>query len=366
MNKSSKARLIALYLPQYHPIPENDAWWGAGFTEWTNTAKAKPMFPGHYQPHLPSDLGFYDLRCPESRKDQAELARASGIEGFCYWHYWFGGKRLLERPFNEVLTSGEPDFPFCLAWANESWSGIWHGTPNRVLMEQTYPGREDHENHFEYLLKAFSDPRYITVDGKPLFLVYRPNHLPDAKQVTDLWREMAIKAGLKGLYLVACLHSEPTWKPETLGFDAATLANQVKIMEIPPRSVFDKWKRQFINWYRTKRGWPVKTYRYEDALPYLVQQPPPDSEIYPTVVPNWDNTPRSGLRGFVLHGSTPELWRRHLRDGIDVVQDYSPEHRLVFVKSWNEWAEGNHLEPDMKYGHAYLDVVRQEMGVSSK
>lgn len=137
---SARARVIAYYPPQYHPIQENDEWWGKGFTEWTNVAKAKPLFPGHYQPHLPADLGFYDLRVPEVRHEQAEMARSHGVEGFCYWHYWIGGRRLLERPFNEVLKSGEPDFPFCLAWANESWTGVWHGSPQTTLMEQTYPG----------------------------------------------------------------------------------------------------------------------------------------------------------------------------------------------------------------------------------
>ena len=168
---SSPARLIAFHLPQFHPIPENDEWWGKGFTEWTNTGKAKPLFPGHDQPKVPTDLGYYDLRLPEARKAQADLARKYGVEGFCYYHYWFGGKRLLERPVNEIIASGEPDFPFCLCWANESWTGIWHGAPRRMLMEQTYPGEADHRAHFEYLLTAFRDKRYITVDGRPRFVI---------------------------------------------------------------------------------------------------------------------------------------------------------------------------------------------------
>src|ERR1039457_4911938 len=174
-------KLIAFNLPQFHPIPENDEWWGKGFTEWTNTAKAKPLFTGHYQPHVPADLGFYDLRLPESRKAQADMARAYGIEAFCYYHYWFAGKRLLERPVNEIIESGEPDFPFCLCWANDTWSGIWHGTPKHILVEQTYPGYDDYKAHFDYLLKAFSDRRYLTIDGKPLFVVYQPYHMPDPK-----------------------------------------------------------------------------------------------------------------------------------------------------------------------------------------
>jgi lipopolysaccharide biosynthesis protein len=180
-------RVIAFYLPQYHPIPENDLWWGKGFTEWTNVAKARPVFRGHCQPHLPADLGFYDLRVAESRDAQAALAREYGIQGFCYFHYWFNGKRLLERPFDEVLGSGRPDFPFCLCWANESWSRRWLGEERDVLMEQTY-SQEDDLAHADWLGRAFADNRYIRIGGRPLFLVYRPAHLPDAKRTVELWR----------------------------------------------------------------------------------------------------------------------------------------------------------------------------------
>src|SRR3990172_1193224 len=201
--QGTRARLIAFYLPQFHPIPENDEWWGRGFTEWTNTAKGRPLFKGHYQPHVPADLGFYDLRLPETRADQADMARKYGVEAFCYYQYWFAGRQLLERPFNEVLASGEPDFPFCLCWANQTWTGIWHGTPNRILVEQTYPGMEDHRRHFEALLPAFCDKRYLKVDGKPLFAIYNPMELPDTPRVLELWRGLAAKAGLPGLYLLA-------------------------------------------------------------------------------------------------------------------------------------------------------------------
>jgi lipopolysaccharide biosynthesis protein len=194
-----KARLIAYYLPQYHPIPENNAWWGAGFTEWTNVARARRLFPGHYQPHIPADLGFYDLRLPETRLAQAEMAQSHGIAGFCYYHYWFAGRQLLERPFDEVLGSREPRLPFCLCWANDSWSGVWYGCPKQVLIEQTYPGIEDHRQHWTVLLRAFADDRYMRVDGKPLFLIYRPHYLPDPRRTTDTWRELAHRAGLAGL-----------------------------------------------------------------------------------------------------------------------------------------------------------------------
>jgi lipopolysaccharide biosynthesis protein len=191
VTQKKRARIVAYYLPQFHPIPENDKWWGRGFTEWTSVARAKPLFRGHYQPHIPADLGFYDLRVPETRIAQAEMASEHGIEGFCYWHYWFAGKKLLERPFEEVLKSGEPNFPFCLGWANHSWTGIWDANPNRKLIEQTYPGTKDHEEHFRHLLQAFIDPRYITVDGKPLLILFRPYEILACKHMTDLWRVLA-------------------------------------------------------------------------------------------------------------------------------------------------------------------------------
>jgi lipopolysaccharide biosynthesis protein len=216
------ARLIAFYLPQFHPIPENDAWWGPGFTEWTNVAKARPLYKGHKQPRLPADLGFYDLRLPETRERQADMARDAGIEGFCYWHYWFGGgRRILERVFDEVLASGKPNYPFCLAWANHSWSGVWQGMPKNVLIEQTYPGPADFQAHFHAVLPAFRDPRYLTVGGKPIFLVFSALDLPDTKEFTDLWNELALKAGLPGdppRQIAARLHKTRGPAMEAAGF----------------------------------------------------------------------------------------------------------------------------------------------------
>ena len=196
-------RIVALYLPQFHPIAENDQWWEPGFTEWTNVAKARPRFPGHYQPRLPGELGFYDLRVPETREAQAALAKAHGIEGFCYWHYWFGnGRRLLERPFTEVLRSGTPDLSFCLAWANGTWTGIWHGAPDRILIEQTYPGESDERAHFEVVAEAFEDPRYLRVDGRPVFYIYDPSALPDPQNFLDRWRNWAHDRGLGGVFFI--------------------------------------------------------------------------------------------------------------------------------------------------------------------
>lgn len=355
---STIARLIAFYLPQYHPIPENNEWWGTGFTEWTNTAKAKPLFRGHYQPHVPADLGFYDLRVPETRAAQAEMARAYGIEAFCYYHYWFGGKRLLERPFNEVLESGQPDFPFCLCWANATWSGIWHGNPGRILVEQTYPGTADFEAHFRELLPAFRDERYLRVDGKPLFIIYKPKDVPNVQHVAQLFRDMAEKAGLPGIYLVGVSHHDG-WNPGPNGFDAAVVQN------LPGLSGGVPWRHPLLKLKRKLQGGRLAIYRYEELMDSFVPEKTRQLEYLPCLIPSWDNTPRSGMNGLVLEDSTPELFRRSLRKALEHVSDKPQEHRLVFLKSWNEWAEGNHMEPDLRFGHGYLEALRSEVVISS-
>lgn len=355
MNK--KARAIAFHLPQFHPTPENDRWWGKGFTEWTNTAKAKPLFRGHYQPHVPADLGFYDLRLPESRAAQAELAREYGVEGFCYYHYWFGGRRILERPVDEILSSGEPDFPFCLCWANHSWNSIWQGAPDKILIEQTYPGMEDHAAHFDYLLKAFGDDRYVTVDGKPLFMVYEPRNIPDVQRVTDYWRERALQAGLKGLHLVGVAHHDPLWDPRDFGFDACMM------QKLPPKNGRVPWRFPDAKFKVLLGGGRHKltVYTYEEMIPFLLRKNDADFMDYPCVLPNWDNTPRTGMNGLVFHGATPELFRCHLGEAFSKVADHAPENKILFIKAWNEWAEGNHLEPDLKFGRGFLEVLRQEL-----
>jgi len=356
---TTQARIIAFYLPQYHPIPENNAWWEPGFTEWFNVARARPMFRGHYQPRMPADLGFYDLRLPETRQAQAELARNHGVQAFCYWHYWFGGRRILERPFTDVLVSKEPDFPFCLGWANETWTGIWHGLPNKILLAQIYPGIEDYKAHFDTVLPALSDPRYLTVDGKPLFYVFRPLGLPDPGQFTDLWRELALKAGLKGLYLVG--EGSRSWNPVDAGFDAMVNTSLFNVAAWRP------WwhPRGRLRWeWKQFRGLPT-IFRYEDICERFVDDrigPAPHIRSHVPLLPGWDNTPRSGLNGLVLHSSTPELFRRQVRRALSIGASEPLEHRLVFLKSWNEWAEGNYMEPDLRFGHGYLEALRDEVG----
>jgi lipopolysaccharide biosynthesis protein len=343
-----RARVIALYLPQFHPIPENDEWWGAGFTEWTNVARARPLFPGHDQPKLPGKLGFYDLRLPDTRAAQAELASAHGIGAFCYWHYWFAGRRLLERPFAEVLRTGEPDFPFCLGWANQDWSTVWTGG-NRVLVEQTYPGPADHARHFEALLPAFEDPRYLRVDGRPLFFVYRPHQLPDASAFADQWRELAERAGLPGLYLVG----------ETKGGWSATVSEFDAELEVP---LYAASRRKFNGRVGSRidnlRRRPLRVPYESIGAPARASMPHPQ---LPVVLSNWDNTPRFGRRGVVFDGATPASFGRSVRTAIDAVQDLPIEQRIVFLKSWNEWAEGNYVEPDRRHGTAFLEAAAAEI-----
>jgi len=341
-------RAIAFYLPQFHPIPENDAWWGKGFTEWTNTAKAKPLFEGHYQPHLPADLGFYDLRVPETRAAQAEMARRYGIEAFCYYHYWFGdGRRILERPFDEVLASGEPDFPFCLCWANQSWTGHWHGAEGRMLIEQTFPGEDDYRAHFNWLLPAFEDPRYVRVDGRPLFLVFDGYKMPDQRAFCRFWRGLAEAAGLPGLYLLAVRHAAHEWNVHDEGYDGAV---DMRLPINPGWALLQGGGPQVVD-HRKLRGLEVAP-------------PQPGVEAYPCIGPSWDNTPRLGERGLVYVNSTPEQFQAAVSQAVDRVADRPAQRQLVFLKAWNEWAEGNHLEPDLRYGHAWLGAF--QAGVREK
>jgi glycosyltransferase involved in cell wall biosynthesis len=342
------ARLIAFYLPQFHPIPENDRWWGEGFTEWTNVVKAEPLFPGHYQPHMPADLGFYDLRLPEVQEAQAEMAGAYGIHGFCYYHYWFHGKRLLEKPFNQMLKSGEPSFPFCLCWANEPWSRNWDGRPHDVLQPQSYSTADDIE-HIRSLLPALADPRAITVDGRPVFIIYQARDLPDPARTVDLWREEVDRAGLPGIYLMTV---ETGWDA---GWDATKVGFDAKIVFQPQFSVLDQLPTLFVG------PETMKVYDYETAWRSLVDLEPVSYRRYDTVCARWDNSPRTGAKGTVLHRSTPEGYGEWLTKAISRVLGEPEDQRLVFINAWNEWAEGCHLEPDQLYGRGYLEATRRAL-----
>jgi lipopolysaccharide biosynthesis protein len=334
-----RARLIAFYLPQFHPISENDAWWGKGFTEWTNVAKSKPLFQGHYQPHIPANLGFYDLRVPEVRLAQANMARNYGIEGFCYWHYWFNGKLLLERPFNEVLHSGQPEFPFCLAWANETWSRRWLGEEKEILQQQTYSS-EDDLRHVTWLIDAFSDPRYIRVHGRPLFMIYKPTYLPDPLKTTAIFRRECISRGVGEPYLLGINSFCSEIDCRAIGFDG-TLDFEPAFVVLP---------------HPMADG--LKIYDYALAR-HRMRSRQRDFPVYPCIFVSWDNTPRRGDNGIVFVNATPEVFESGLGDLVQSAQAKPYEDRLVFINAWNEWAEGNHLEPDLKHGLAYLEAVRR-------
>lgn len=379
-----KARLIAYYLPQFHPIPENDAVWGKGFTEWNNVVKAKSLFRGHYQPRYPADLGFYDLRLPEVREQQAELAREAGVEGFCYWHYWFGnGKMLLQRPFEEVLESGKPTLPFCLCWANHSWTTkTWtniKGAPKQqMIAEQTYPGIEDYTRHFYYCLPAFRDERYITVDGKPLFGIFDPFLFPDMRRFVETWQELAVKNGLPGLYLYAITPSAWTLRYNSegktercmpnvessadayqnildFGFDALNSNGQRRAEMLYTNKIWDLG-RKVLNKYLPFL--PGQRYDYERVVNNMFAPEDRWENIFPTVYPQWDRSPRQGKTDSIYVNSTPEAFQRHLEKAVEVVANKQPDHRILFLKSWNEWAEGNYVEPDQRFGHGYLDAIK--------
>lgn len=382
--RNNKARVIAFYLPQFHPIPENDKWWGKGFTEWTNVAKAKPLFRGHYQPRIPADLGFYDLRLPEVREQQAQMAREAGIEGFCYWHYWFShDKKLLERPFQEVLQSGKPDFPFCLGWANHNWTNkSWEaGTRQQkemTLMKMVY-SEDEYIQHFYDVLPAFKDKRYITVDGKPLFYIWSALALPNPKRFIQLWQQLATENGLKGIYFVGLqfnlLESEKSLKATFTknipnyashhyaqlleqGYDAVNSRGYHRA-DLQCRSIFDIiWRSLSI---RLFKHFPISKCDQRRINKWLYTEEDRQANVYPTLMPNWDRTPRSGKKARIYTNSTPEVFGEQIDQVLDLIKDKKPEHKIVFLMSWNEWAEGNYIEPDMKYGHGYLNVLKNRL-----
>jgi hypothetical protein len=360
---TDKIKPIAFYLPQFHPIPENDEWWGKGFTEWTNVTKAKPLFEGHWQPRLPADLGFYDLRVEETRIQQAEMAKDYGVYGFCYWHYWFGGKRILERPMQEIVASGQPDFPFCLAWANQTWQGTWHGLSNKkILIEQTYPGEADHAAHFYALLDAFKDPRYIEVNGKKVFMIFQPLDIPDTEKFIAQWQQLATENGIGGFHFVA-LHTPTDFDHEALGYAAAVQAMNPWVVYVKE----DKKKRNLFQkilyrWWVPKREL-VKYPRKVSYEKYVKNYPQAQlaSQQYPLICCDWDNTPRSGSDGWLFYDFSFELFEEHCKKAFQQTENKLGEEKIVIIKSWNEWAEGNYMEPDQRNGFAFLRTFQRAL-----
>jgi len=358
-----KARVIAYYLPQFHPIPENDMWWGKGFTEWTNVGKARPLYRGHYQPRVPADLGYYDLRLPEIREAQAEMARNAGVEGFMYWHYWFGnGKRILERPFSEMLASKKPNFPFCLGWANHSWSNhSWKATTKlkkeSVLIKQEYPGVKDIENHFFHLLPAFLDSRYLRISNKPIFLIYDPLAIPDIRLLFDKWNRLAQNNGLSGIYFIGLANG---WRSNfqkilNLGFDAVNTNGQWHAESVINGYFIKMIKHKIIQKFG---GLLTDKYKYKDIIKNFYSDYERIENFYPTIIPQWDRTPRSGRGASMYTGSHPSLFKEHILEALSRISHKPYENRILFLKSWNEWAECNYVEPDIVYGNGYLDAIK--------
>lgn len=367
-------KAIAFYLPQFHPIPENDRWWGAGFTEWTNVVKARPLFRGHYQPHIPADLGFYDLRLRETREAQAAMAQRYGVGGFCYYHYWFNGKLLLEKPVEAMLEDRAPDFPFCLCWANETWSRRWDGQEHEVLIAQDLEKYDAH-SHFAYLSKAFSDPRYIRVNGRPVFLVYRIDQFPDMAATIAQWRQAALDLQLLGIYLCAVrshMHSLSDEETIALGFDAVvgfephsrTLLRQSwgnYLRYLLPRSINYVVRR--LKWGRHVPELPViNRFDYRELVRTAMGAPAAKVKCFPSVIPSWDNAARRKSGATVIQNDDAHLFEQWLRDAAKRVAQNGSDEQLVFINAWNEWAEGCHLEPDQRNGHRFLEAVARVFG----
>jgi Glycosyltransferase WbsX len=343
-------RLIAFYLPQFHPIPENDDWWGKGFTEWRNVASAKPLFAEHYQPHLPSDLGFYDLRLPEAREAQAALAKAYGVHGFCYYYYWFNGRRILERPLNEVLESGKPDFPFCICWANENWSRLWDGGNNELLLSQDHTLGSDIE-FIRDVIPILQDDRYIRINGMPLLVLYRSDLLKDPKATAAAWREECQKAGLPGIHL-CIVQSFKRTDPREIGFDSA--------VEFPPHQYKVANVTDEIG--DIEEGFHGRVYDYSTVAQHSLARPKESYPLFRTLFPGWDNTSRKRKHALIYHGANPSRYEYWLRGLVETARaEHPPESRLLFVNAWNEWAEGAHLEPDLKFGRGYLEATSRAL-----
>lgn len=337
-------RLIAFYLPQFHPTPENDLWWGKGFTEWTNVTKAEPLFEGHLQPHLPTDFGFYDLRLRETRREQIKVAKQYGVDGFCYHYYWFSGKRILNQPLDDMLADPDSDMPFCLCWANENWTRRWDGADQEILIAQKYLPDDD-LNFIKSLVPFFQDKRYIRVDGKPYFIVYRPQHLPDPAKTAAIWREYCRSIGLGEIHICAALtHGNEDYT--LFGFDSG--------VEFPPHNLNIANINDQVEFYETFIG---NLLQHASIAQSYLNRVYENARVFRTVFPSWDNTARTKERALIVLNGTPENYEYWLASTIDQVRQDGTADELVFINAWNEWAEGCHLEPDRWFGHRFLQAT---------
>lgn len=353
LEELNTVRLIAFYLPQFHPIKENNRWWGKGFTEWTNVAKARPNYLGHYQPHIPADMGFYDLRLDKIIDEQAELAAKYGIYGFCYYYYWFDGQRLLEMPLNRIIEKNKPDFPFCLAWANENWTRHWNGRDGQILVAQNHSD-EDDRNCILDLIRYLRNDNYIRINGKPLLLIYRASLLPDIKRTVEIWRETAWQEGIGEIYLAMVEsfdNAEANINPSQYGFQAAVEfpPHNMGVKGVPPGEIINPNFSGYIYDYRqVPMRWMAKEV--------------PGYTRFRGVMPSWDNTPRQQNEGTIFEYASPGIYQAWLEAAVEqtLEQNFGDE-RIVFINAWNEWAEGTHLEPDLTFGHRWLEATRNAM-----
>ena len=370
-------KIIAFYLPQFHNIPENDAWWGDGFTEWVNVKAAKPLYDGHVQPKVPLNSNYYNLLDDDVKKWQVDLAKKYGIYGFCYYHYWFSGKLLLEKPMEQMLANKDIDLPFCISWANETWTKAWVGDEKKVLIRQEYGDKKEWKQHFEYLLPFFLDQRYIKEDGRPLFVLYRPEVVPCLNEMLDYWNELALENGLPGM----CYAYQTINLDITDGSDNSRFDFDIEFQPAYARYDMDnqrnglayikKVRRNLAKWFESKTGVDLLRYGgvlaskiqnnsfidYKSAWEAIIRRKPESSKCVPGAFVAWDNTPRHKDRGKVFINNTPELFEEYLEK--QIVRAREVYHKdMIFMYAWNEWAEGGYLEPDEEHSYGYLEAIR--------
>jgi lipopolysaccharide biosynthesis protein len=355
-------KIIAFYLPQFHRIPENDSWWGKGFTEWNNTLKAIPLFKGHYQPRIPFKNNYYNLTLPEVRQWQAKLAKDFGVFGFCYYHYWFKGKRLLHKPLDGILKTGLPEFPFCLSWANEAWTRTWDGRKKDILIDQDYGDERDWREHFKFLNNVFNDSRYIKVENKPMFIIYRPGLIPRCSDMLEYWRKEAKRNGWDGIHFVetltifdhkntlSCFDAQLEFEPMyTIGHHLGMINKAFRFVKKKILSAFEKWDLpifySLLNIISYDKIWKEILSRKRDSK----------TPKYLGAFTGWDNTARRKKNALIVYESTPEKFKKYLKQQIRIANNIKSE--FLFVNAWNEWAEGAYLEPDDRYEYKYLEAL---------
>ena len=358
-------KIIAFYLPQFHTIPENDAWWGKGFTEWTNVKKATPLFTGHHQPRVPLDDNYYRLDNVETLRWQADLMNQYVVDGMCFYHYWFNGKQLLETPLGLLLQHADINMPFCLSWANEPWTRAWDGGDKEILMAQEYGDMSDWHTHFNYLINAFQDPRYIRVDGKPMFIIYRAASIPCLSEMLDYWRSLALECGLPGIHFVKMntVFHDPY---SSMGFDAEldfepmhTIGHDLQRGERYLRSLSIRGRRVLNRFFSASKQ-PEDQISYQNIWRRILERPLSESRYAGGFV-DWDNTPRKAERGLVMHGASPESFSYYFSKQYQRCCD--AQIPFLFINAWNEWAEGTYLEPDSRHGYGYLEAIKRAKDV---